>query len=241
LAKPRRVDDVVEPGRAQRDAILLVALALAAWCVGMFFSELVGGLLTHAPFAAARPVLTASTLWTREIVVLVVAVAGYRWAFPESSLAPVGIRASSIGNALLGVLFGIAFVAAMSFVERTFHVGSWASTVAAFVSDPQRAAGLTRVLLPLQIGLFSPVVQEITFRGLIYTGLSRLFRPDIAVVASAAVFSLSHASSGPFALAHSFVFGLIAAELFRRTKSLLPSTCMHVVVNGFSQVAALLR
>lgn len=189
----------------------------------------------------AHPVVTASTLWAREIVVIAVSFAGYRWAFPDSPLSQIGISRSSIGSVLLGVVLGAAFVAAVLFVEKTFHFGGWASTVATFVSDPQRATGLVRVLLPLQIGLVSPVVQEITFRGLIYTGLARLFRPEVAVVASTAIFSLSHAASGPFTLAHSFVFGLIAAELFRRTKSLLPSTCMHVVVNGFSQVMTLLR
>jgi len=236
------VDDVVEePGRAQRDAILLVAIAIAAWCVGIFAEELVYGTLTHLAFAVPPSTLLAATLWTRELVVLAVALLTYRWAFPSSPFASIGIRGSSLGNALLGALFGAAFICAVWYVQKTFHVHSWASTVTAFFTDPRSATGVTRVMLPLQIAGLSPIVQEVVFRGFVFTGLSRLFNTGIAVVASAAIFSLSHASSGPFTLAHSFVFGLIAAELFRRTKSLVPSAVMHVVVNGFSQVTALLH
>jgi membrane protease YdiL (CAAX protease family) len=84
-------------------------------------------------------------------------------------------------------------------------------------------------------------VQEVVFRGLIFTGLARVWSPAVAVVASAAMFASVHVSGGAFQVGYSFVFGLIAAELFRRSKSLLPSSVMHVLANSYPMVLILSR
>jgi membrane protease YdiL (CAAX protease family) len=77
--------------------------------------------------------------------------------------------------------------------------------------------------------LAAPLVEEFIFRGLVYQGLRRSFRPGFAAVASAALFALIH--PGIMALP-AFVLGVATALSFERTRRLLTPVAAHVAYNA---------
>ena len=94
-------------------------------------------------------------------------------------------------------------------------------------------------LLLLQVGFVSPVLQEIVFRGWLFSGLRRAMPAAPAVIVSAAVFSLMHARSGLPTLTHAFLFGVVAAVVFERSRSIVPSAILHIAVNSISTLVFL--
>jgi hypothetical protein len=83
-------------------------------------------------------------------------------------------------------------------------------------------------LLPLAL-LAAPLFEEFLFRGLIFGGLRRSFGLWPAMLASAAVFAIVHPSISMMPV---FVFGLAAAWLYERTRTLLAPMLAHGVYNA---------
>lgn len=77
---------------------------------------------------------------------------------------------------------------------------------------------------------FQPaVVEELAFRGIIYTGLLRILREPETVVATALMFTVIHLSLISFP--HYFVMGLLLGWLRMRTGSLYPCMVLHGLHN----------
>lgn len=98
------------------------------------------------------------------------------------------------------------------------------------------SAGLTEAgLLPfLATAIVAPVVEEVIFRGLIYTRLQRALSSGAAMIVSAAIFGACH---GDFIwFCYAFFLGLVFALLVRSTRSILPALLMHVVFNATNEV-----
>ncbi len=95
-------------------------------------------------------------------------------------------------------------------------------------------AGRRRVILEaLDASLWAPIVEEITFRGLLYGTLRTRLGVWPAAVLSAAIFTLPHG----YALAGSasvLVSGLLWALAYERTRSLLPGLFAHAANNCLS-------
>jgi membrane protease YdiL (CAAX protease family) len=96
----------------------------------------------------------------------------------------------------------------------------------------------TGVLAFVATALVAPVVEEVLFRGLIFTRLRRVMPGWAAVVLSAAVFGACH---GEFVwFCYAFFLGVIFALLTEKTGSILPSMVMHLVFNTTNEVYAIL-
>ncbi len=84
------------------------------------------------------------------------------------------------------------------------------------------------------------LVEEILFRGIFYQTLRIRFSKVNAVVLSAIIFTLFHIEYmymlNPLAMAYVFLFGLIAATLFERTRSLNICIAFHVAGNALERV-----
>lgn len=97
----------------------------------------------------------------------------------------------------------------------------------------------TGVTAVLATALVAPVVEEVIFRGLIFTRLRRIMPGWLAVALSAAIFGACH---GEFVwFCYAFVLGGIFALLAERTRSILPGMLMHVVFNGTNELLSLLE
>ncbi|MEJ2360044.1 MAG: type II CAAX endopeptidase family protein [Gammaproteobacteria bacterium] len=88
----------------------------------------------------------------------------------------------------------------------------------------------TVVWSTINIALWTPVMEEIGFRGLIYTSLRSRAGPTLAIVLSAVIFSAMHMQSLAGSLSI-FWSGLLLAYAYERYHSLLPGMVMHSAGN----------
>lgn len=86
----------------------------------------------------------------------------------------------------------------------------------------------------LSVALVAPVVEELIFRGLIMTRLSRVMPGWLAVVLAAAVFGACHGH--PVWAGYAFVLGTLYGFVALRAGSILPSILGHLVFNAIGQV-----
>ncbi len=99
--------------------------------------------------------------------------------------------------------------------------------------DSSRAAQFA--LSFVVVAVVAPVVEELTFRGLGFTLLSR-FGPDAAVFGTAVLFGLYHGFV--LALPVFVVVGLALGWLRRRTGSIYPGMVMHGAFNAVALILA---
>lgn len=82
------------------------------------------------------------------------------------------------------------------------------------------------LLSVINIVIWTPIFEEIGFRGLFYTTLRARFTPTLAIVCSAIIFSAVHLKSLNGFLSI-FWSGLILAYAYERYRSLLPGMVIH--------------
>ena len=104
----------------------------------------------------------------------------------------------------------------------------------------EAAMGLadTGFVVVVSTALISPVVEEVIFRGLIYTRLERSMRPATAAAVSALVFAFCHGQA--VWVCYAYALGLLFALVTRHSRSILPALLMHVVFNTTNEVLVLL-
>lgn len=84
----------------------------------------------------------------------------------------------------------------------------------------------------------APVVEEVIFRGLIMTRLSRTMPGWLAVLLSAAVFGACHGH--PVWFGYAFVLGTVFGFMDLRAGSIWPSILGHVAFNSIDQIRSFL-
>ncbi len=94
-------------------------------------------------------------------------------------------------------------------------------------------------LISLEVIAWAPILEEVIFRGVVYSTLRRYMPPAWAVPLSAVLFAAPHMYSlgGTLEVAFS---GLIFALAYERTRSLAPAIAAHAVANASVVVGALL-
>lgn len=131
------------------------------------------------------------------------------------------------------VLVAVALVgdSLIEIASRVFHLKThWTD---GFTEELLWADRRQVILDAIDASLWAPIVEEITFRGLLYATLRTwLGAPECALL-SALVFTLPHG----YAVAGSasvLVSGLLWAAAYERTKSLLPGLFAHAINNLLS-------
>jgi membrane protease YdiL (CAAX protease family) len=94
-------------------------------------------------------------------------------------------------------------------------------------------------LYPLLLGLVfvAPLIEELFYRGQLLRTLSLWLSPRLAVLLSALIFGILHFE--PVGFAGLFVFGVILAEMVRRTQRLAPCVFAHIGFNATAFVLVL--
>ena len=86
------------------------------------------------------------------------------------------------------------------------------------------------LLFTMSWGIFSPIAEEVFFRGFLYGALRRRMRAPLAVPVSAAVFALFHwPHVEPMAAA--MVLGVVVAVVYEYSGSLLAPIMTHMAIN----------
>ena len=145
----------------------------------------------------------------------------------EVKLRPVALRAAAAGAAV-APLFYAAVTLIISFLPET-----WMTDYA------QASAGLTGggVLSAVSIVIISPMTEEVIFRGLVQSRLSRAIPGWPAVLVASALFALGHGQ--PVWIGYAFCIGLLLGIMAWRTGSILPGLITHVVFNAIGQILSL--
>jgi membrane protease YdiL (CAAX protease family) len=84
--------------------------------------------------------------------------------------------------------------------------------------------------------IVAPIVEEIFFRGFVFSGLRPRYGWQKAALISSAVFAVAHFQ--PAAIVPIFILGFIFAYLYHRSNSVWPAILMHVLTNALGLIAA---
>ncbi|MBW4662024.1 MAG: CPBP family intramembrane metalloprotease [Drouetiella hepatica Uher 2000/2452] len=145
------------------------------------------------------------------------------------SLSAFGVRRTSVRWLLIGVGVGV-----VAFVLKSFAILAWikvtgdTNNVQDVYGDGARGGVLSLVLTTFFIAVFSPLGEELLYRGIVTNALLR-YGPFVGVVGSTVIFALMHGINNIFPAA--VVAGLATAEVFRRSGSIWPGLVVHVVFN----------
>ncbi|MDD6327440.1 MAG: CPBP family intramembrane metalloprotease [Lachnospiraceae bacterium] len=93
----------------------------------------------------------------------------------------------------------------------------------------QASSDNTPVILIVCICLLAPIGEELLFRGVIFHYLTRLIKPIYAVMIQALLFGIYHGNivQGIYAAFMGVLLGILVTGFH----SILPSVCLHLVVN----------
>ncbi len=80
--------------------------------------------------------------------------------------------------------------------------------------------------------ILAPVIEEIFFRGFVYSGLLKEYNWKVAALISSFLFALAHMQL--VALIPTFLMGLVLTYLYHRSKSIWPGIILHLLVNSFA-------
>jgi len=129
---------------------------------------------------------------------------------------------------LLGVPSFLLVVTGIGELVNTYVFPVPDSMVEAFAED--LTGGLPAWQLVFFITVMPGVLEEIAFRGVLFTGLrERLRRPWVAVLLSGAIFGFFHVSL--FRLVPTGVLGVVLAAVVLKTGSLYPAILWHFLNN----------
>lgn len=87
----------------------------------------------------------------------------------------------------------------------------------------------SRILEIISVAIAAPIIEEVVFRGLIYTRLRRAMSAPIAAGLCAAIFALAHGHI--IATMYAFIIGLILCFLMERFRSLWAPILLHIGFN----------
>lgn len=148
----------------------------------------------------------------------------------------------------------LAFVIVLPLIATTMLAATWvAQQVNGKSPDVIAHASLAEILAGLRGGdpwayvygamavIGAPLLEEITYRGLLQTGLLRLTaRPWMSVFIASVIFTAMHASvTEPHGLAVLMVLSLGMGAAYERTGSLMVPITMHVLFNAGNVALAL--
>jgi membrane protease YdiL (CAAX protease family) len=145
------------------------------------------------------------------------------------SLGPPGSRlAGLIGITFAAAALNLAFGHALSWGFWTLGFeGHWAEGIDETLIWGE---GFDALRTSLDYVVWTPLIEEFTFRGLLFFSLRRRLGPWSAAILSAAIFSALHFYSLP-GFASTFCGGFIWAVVFEKSRSLLPGIAIHALYN----------
>ena len=153
----------------------------------------------------------------------------------QETLRGVGFRTDGIGRDAAGAVVAFAMVTPVLLLAsvvsrvlfRNFHTP--VHPVDLIILNTQD--GFIRTMLVLQACVGAPIVEEMTFRGLLFQGLRERWGFAIAATLSSAVFALSH-NTLPGGFLTLWALGFSFSIVCSRSRSIFPNILMHAINNG---------
>ena len=177
------------------------------------FNEMLGGCMYVILIVAG--ILTILTFW---IVTLI----RKKKFLKEASL--VKFKPATVAPIVIG---GISLNFAISYLMGLIPFPqSW---IDSYQSSSSELLGGTGIMLWISVVIMAPLVEELTFRGFMYSRLKTGMAKWIAMIITSLVFGIVH---GTIIWAiYTFVFGMILIWVLEKTKSLWGSILLHMSFN----------
>ena len=141
-------------------------------------------------------------------------------------------------------IFFLFFLLMFLWVNITTHIFPSTQNGSAIVKEAANLTGISYFVTRILYGsLIAPIVEELVFRGLLMTALSKLKKYYIDVIISSTLFSLIHVLQYGWVLTDFIVYagaGLLLCMLFRYTRSIYWSMALHILWNTFLIIVSLL-
>ena len=145
--------------------------------------------------------------------------------------------------AYLGVFF-LFFILMFVWVNLTTLIFPSTQNGIEMMKEAVNLTGISYFIMRILYGsLIAPIVEELVFRGLLMTALSKFKKHYIDVVISSTLFSLIHVLQYGWVLTDFIVYagaGLLFCMLFRYTRSVYWPMALHILWNTFLIVVSLL-
>ncbi len=159
-----------------------------------------------------------------------------------ASFALLGLRAINIpaGWAILWTIGALALSFGATFLYSTIieWIGAdWLRTPESYTEIVFEGPAV--VLTFTALALWTPLTEELFFRGFVFAGLVHRRGVAGALVFSAMIFSAFHLLAGPGVLVPIFITGFLLAWLYHRTGSLWPSIAAHAGQNSAALLATI--
>ncbi len=215
------------------DALKIAIIFLFFSHIFFIFEHLLTGFLGTAGIDKRSSIVVDSVFMDIFVLLLVIRFAVVKY---KQKIAALGISfkniAKDIGIALYGYLAFLPVLAGIFFcvlvVAKLLNYTPPAEPIYELVFKERRPHLL--VVISLMVALIGPVVEEIFFRGFLYSALKKRLNVTAAMVVSACIFSLLHTNVLGFL---PIVFlGIFLAYLREKTGSLIPSITVHMVHNA---------
>ena len=141
-------------------------------------------------------------------------------------------------------IFFLSFMLMFLWVNTTTRIFPSTQNGSAIVKEAANLTGISYFITRILYGsLIAPIVQELVFRGLLMTALSKFKKHYIDIIISSALFSLIHVLQYGWVLTDFIVYagaGLILCMLFCYTRSIYWSMALHILWNSFLIIVSLL-
>ena len=145
--------------------------------------------------------------------------------------------------AYLGVFF-LFFILMFVWVNITTLIFPSTQNENEMMKEAANLTGISYFIMRILYGsLIAPIVEELVFRGLLMTALSKFKKYYVDVVVSSTLFSLIHVLQYGWVLTDFIVYagaGLLFCMLFRYTRSVYWPMALHILWNTFLIVVSLL-
>jgi len=143
----------------------------------------------------------------------------------------------------LGVFF-LFFILMFVWVNITTLIFPSTQNGSEMMKEAANLTGISYFIMRILYGsLIAPIVEELVFRGLLMTVLSKFKKYYVDVVVSSTLFSLIHVLQYGWVLTDFIVYagaGLLFCMLFRYTRSVYWPMALHILWNTFLIVVSLL-
>lgn len=150
--------------------------------------------------------------------------------------AEIGLKKIDVKSILPIVLMGVALNIVMLLVINVIPFPeSWRESL---VANSGALQGGNVIINWISVVIMAPVIEEVVFRGLIYTRLKKGMPALAAAILSAVVFGLMHGTV--IWVLSAFVLGMILVWCEEKYQSLAASILFHAAYNLTGQLLALL-
>ena len=147
-------------------------------------------------------------------------------------LAEVQLHKCNIKHLVAVALLGLGFSNVWSWIIEIIPFPE--SLVESFTTSHAALSIGNPIINFISVVVLTPIVEEVFFRGLIYTRLKSGMPTVMAAIFSAVIFGVMHGEI--IWMLYTFAVGLMLVWVFEKTKSLLACIVVHVVNNGLSQL-----